>query len=344
MTRPKETAATAISVPMRDALRVQAESLDGYAAFWAPTRGDLEWPGPFVLPQWLGAWWPRFGAGREPYLLSIRSRGELVGLAPLMRAGDEVRLMGDADLCDHLDCVVAPQHARCFYRNLLTHLAGDGVDRLVMTPVREDASIVAHLVPMAESAGLGVRCEPVDALFAMPLPERWEDYLKGLKGKERHEIRRKLRRLDEAGRVALRCIRTPAALKGAMEIFLTLFRANRADKASFMSDTMAGFFRDLAANLAAVNMLRLYLLELDGRPISATLCLDDGVTVYLYNNGYDDAYRKLSPGLMGKVLSIREAVRDGRRVYDFLKGTEPYKERLGGRAVRVLRCVLEFGS
>ena len=56
--------------------------------------------------------------------------------------------------------------------------------------------------------------------------------------------------------------------------------------------------KDLSANLAAEDLVRLYLLELDGRAIAATLCLDDGATVYLYNNGYAERFRKLSPGLM----------------------------------------------
>ena len=330
--------------PVTDNLQVQSESLEACATLWARSKESLPWPGPFVSPPWLAAWWSHFGAGRSPYLLSIRNHGAFVGLAPLMREGAEAHLMGEADVCDHLDCVVAPQWAGLFYDRLLDHLVGDGIRRLVLDPVRADASVMVHLAPMAEKAGLRIRCTPEDALFAMPLPERWEDYLMALSGKERHETRRKLRRLNEAGSVALRCIRTPRELPRALDIFLALFRANRDDKAAFMSDPMAAFFKDLSANLAAEDLLRLYLLELDGRAIAATLCLDDGATVYLYNNGYDERFRKLSPGLMVKILSIREAIRNGRRCYDFLKGAEPYKKRLGGQPVKVLRCVIDVVS
>ena len=320
------------------AATVQAETLESYAAYWPPEDSSLVWPGPFGLPPWLSAWWAACGQGWTPYLLSIRVDGRLAGLAPLMRRGREARMMGSPDLCDHMDFVVAPAQAEVFYRVLRDHLAADGIERLTLWSVREDASAMTALRPAAEEWGARVRCEPRGYLSAMPLPGTWEDYLQRLSGKERHETRRKLRRLEAAGRVAVRCVRTPDRLPAAMETFMQLFRANRADKAAFMTGPRPRFFRELTAGMAAAGLLRLYFLDLDDRPIAASLCFEHDETIYLYNNGYDDAYRALSPGLLGKVLTIRESIRAGRRAYDFLKGTEKYKQRLGGLPVNLYRC------
>lgn len=324
--------------------RVQVETLESYATFWPPQDASLVWPAPFGLPPWLTAWWAAFGQGWTPYLLSIRVNGRLAGLAPLMRRGREAQMMGDQDLCDHMDFVVAPALAPVFYRGLLDHLAADGMKRLVLWSVREDASAMRELRPAAAGWGGRVECEPQGQLFAMPLPDTWEDYLQRLSGKERHEIRRKLRRLQAAGRVVLRCVRTPAALPPAMDTFMQLFRANRADKAAFMTGPRPEFFRALISGMAAAGLLRLYFLDLDERPIAATLCFEHDQIVYLYNNGYDDAYRALSAGLLGKVLTIRESIRAGRRMYDFLKGDEKYKQRLGGAPVNLYRCQIEWDS
>lgn len=321
---------------------VRTETLESLARHWQDGGHDLNWTCPFVLPPWLSAWWPIADGDWLPYILSVYHQGQLAGIAPLMRKGHQVRLIGDADVCDHLDVVVAPQHAHAFGRSLLDRLARDGVRELVLSPVRQDSSVMTHLIPVAEEWGARVSCNRSAQLYAMSLPDSWEAYLQGLSGKERHEIRRKLRRIDRAGRVTLRCIRHAAEVVAAMETFLTLFRANRTDKAAFMTDTMTAFFLRLAANLAASDLLKLYFLDLDDRPVAATLCIDDRSTVYLYNNGYDAAFGSLSIGLMSKVLTIKASIGDGRQVYDFLKGSETYKSRLGGKPINVHHCVLEL--
>jgi CelD/BcsL family acetyltransferase involved in cellulose biosynthesis len=38
----------------------------------------------------------------------------------------------------------------------------------------------------------------------------------------------------------------------------------------------------------------------------------------------------LSVGLLNKALCIREAIEEGRRAFDFLRGSERYKYDLGG--------------
>lgn len=322
---------------------VRHETLESLSGYWQGSEHALKWTCPFVLPPWLSAWWPMADGGWSPYVLSGHCQGQLAGIAPLMRKGREARLIGDADVCDHLDVVVAQQHAKAFCRHLLDGLARDGVRRLVLSPVRQDSAVMTHLMSMAEAWGARVRCDHQAYLFAMTLPDNWEAYLQSLSGKERHEIRRKLRRLDQAGRVDLRRIGNGVELPAAMQTFLTLFRANRTDKATFMTETMTAFFLRLAENLAAADLLKLYFLDLDGRPIAATLCIDDRSTVYLYNNGYDAAFRSLSVGLLSKVMTIKASIGDGRQTYDFLKGSEAYKKRLGGKPVNVFGCRLELG-
>jgi CelD/BcsL family acetyltransferase involved in cellulose biosynthesis len=321
---------------------VQNETLESVAAYWQGGEHVLTGRCPFVLPSWLSAWWPLAARDWSPYVLSGHCQGELAVIAPFMRKEHEARLIGDPDVCDHLDVVVASPHAKAFCQRLLDDLSRDGVRRVVLAPVRQDSSVMTHLIPMAEAWGARVHCSHQAQLFAMSLPDSWEAYLQRLSGKERHEIRRKLRRLDEAGRVALRCVSHGEELSAAMQTFLTLFRANRSDKATFMNDAMADFFLRLAENLADHRLLKLYFLDLDSRPIAATLCIDDRSTVYLYNNGYDASFRSLSVGLLNKVLTIKASIDDGRQTYDFLKGSEVYKRRLGGQPVNVHHCVLDI--
>lgn len=321
---------------------IQPATLASLAACWPDRDKDLIWDCPFVLPPWLAAWWPHFAADYAPYGFTARRQGQLAGIAPLMRKGAQAHLIGDADICDHLDLVMKPRHAESFCLGLLEHLARDGIRQLVLAPVREDSAVITHLLPMAKALGARVHCDQREKLFAMPLPTSWEAYLQGLSGKERHEIRRKLRRLNKAGHAVMRCIDDADMVPAAMEIFIDLFKANRTDKAGFMTGPMPSFFQSLALNLAVAGILKLYFLDLDNRPIAATFCIDYRSTVYLYNNGYDADFRSLSVGLLSKILTIKAGIRDGRKVYDFLKGSEVYKKRLGGQPVKIYHCQVDL--
>jgi CelD/BcsL family acetyltransferase involved in cellulose biosynthesis len=179
--------------------------------------------------------------------------------------------------------------------------------------------------------------------MVLDLPASWDDFLNQLTGKERHEIRRKLRRLNEAGRVNFRVVESQAEVGEQIDLFLTLFKLNRSDKSDFMTDQRASFFRSLAGAMAEAGILKLFFLDLDDIPAAAVMCFDYNSTVYLYNNGYDNQYRSLSVGLLSKIFTIQDSIRRGKNTYDFLKGTEAYKHRLGGKPVQLYRCQVKLG-
>ncbi|MGD8494106.1 MAG: GNAT family N-acetyltransferase, partial [Desulfobacterales bacterium] len=54
--------------------------------------------------------------------------------------------------------------------------------------------------------------------------------------------------------------------------------------------------------------------------------------------GYDESYHVLSVGLLSKLFTLKESIQLGKKRYDFLKGTEVYKHRLGGKRISLYRC------
>ena len=305
---------------------------------WRQTDYALQWDCLFVLPSWLRVWWHHFGNGSEPYIVSIWHEHRPIGIAPLWIHGKTARLVGEGNVCDYLDFVVAPDTAHVFYDRLLDHLKQEGITRLALRQLRPDSSVFSYLIPVAEKMGCEISFESSDQSFELDLPGSWDNYLKVLTGKERHEIRRKFRRLHEVGHIQYRTVDDVPAVRNEMETFLTLFRSNRADKSDFMTDQMDSFFQDLALALAKDQIVKLSFLEIDGKSIAAVMCFDYQSTMYLYNNGYDRQYRSLSVGLLCKVLSIKESIQSGKKTYDLLKGSEPYKHRLGGKPIPLYRC------
>lgn len=287
------------------------------------------------------AWWDTFSPPSELRLISVKKRGETIGIAPLQTEGHTARLIGSPDVCDHLDLVAAADQKGEFCEFLLKQLKGEGLDRLDLGPVRTDSVVMTTLLPMARKHGLPVTAVAEDTLFELALPASWDGYLALLSGKQRHEVRRKLRRLEESGSHAFRMLDEAEGVRHGIDDFLVLFRQNREDKARFMDERMEVFFRSLAA---AVPEMRIGFLDVDGMPAAAVLCCDLRSTRYLYNSGYDAGLAHLSVGILSKILSIREGI--GRRLqwYDFLKGDETYKRQLGGKPVPIYRCRIDLSG
>jgi CelD/BcsL family acetyltransferase involved in cellulose biosynthesis len=316
---------------------IALESPETLSSYWRNTQSTLQWECFFVLPPWLNVWWREFGLGAKRYLCAVKHRGAVIGIAPLCLKGETACFVGSTNVCDCLDFVVVPGDESAFFNIILDDLSSKGITRLSLSPLRPDSTVLTHLVDIAKGRGHKASIQTTDVSLELNLPATWEDYLGVLKSKQRHEVRRKLRRLQEKGSVAYRTIEDSDDSKAAVNLFLTLFRKNN-EKETFMTTKMESFFMSLTKTMAQANLLRMGVLELNANPIAVLLCFEYNGIVYLYNNGYDPEYSSLSVGLVSKILSIKDSIERGIRKYDFLKGGEAYKYRLGGKEVPLYDC------
>ena len=315
-----------------------SQSFESLNSSWANLRNRLTWGSVFVLPCWLKVWWQEFGDGRRLHLWELRENGEVIGIAPLLVKEGKASFIGSDDVCDYLDFVTAPGRERAFFASLLDHLEHESISELHLDSLRDDSTVMTILVDLSREKGYNVSYKLEGVSLDLDLPSTWEEYLEILTPKQRREVGRKLRRLHEAGDINYRSIEGAESVQTVMDIFLRLLRASRKDKAAFMTSRMERFFRSIAQAMAEVNLFRFGVLELDMQPVSAVMCFDYNDTVYLYNSGFDTRYGSLSVGLLSKVFSIKDSIERGRKRYDFLKGAEEYKYRLGGREIPVYSC------
>jgi CelD/BcsL family acetyltransferase involved in cellulose biosynthesis len=262
----------------------------------------------------------------------------MIGLAPLQLKGSSASFIGGIDVCDYQDFITVAGREAAFFEILLDHLGRQGIAQLELGLLRPESTVLSYLVKTAESRGCKVTTSQEDVSLELELPATWEDYLGMLNGKQRHEVKRKFRRLEEAGEIKLQVVADPVEFQHRQDAFFELFKLSSSDKAAFMTDRMAAFFRALAGAMARAKLLKLCLLELNGTPAGAALCFDFNETLHLYNSGYDPRFQALSVGLLCKAMSIKNAIKSGRKKYDFLKGAETYKYRMGGREVPLYSC------
>jgi len=317
---------------------VTEESFASLSSYWTDSRHNLSWDSIFVLPSWLQVWWQVFGSGAELCLRAVRQREKIIGIAPLLVKDKTASIVGSADVCDYLDFVLAPGMERDFFSVLLDDLQQENINQLDLKPLRPDSTVLTHLVDIAKECKYEVLCYEEGVSVELDLPSTWEEYLGSLTKKQRHEVRRKLRRLWEADNVNYRCLKVSQEAGDLVNTFLRLFSLSREEKASFMTSQMESFFRSLAEAMAEVGLLRFGSLELDTLPVAMIMGFDYNDAMYLYNSAYDPKYSYLSVGLLSKVICIKESIQQGRKKWDFLKGGEPYKYHIGGREIPLYSC------
>ena len=319
----------------------ETTDIDGLVSLKEGEAADLDWP-LFVTPAWLSAWWSVFGVSYRPFLAIARKDDSILGVAPLKTEGDVASFMGSPDVVDYQDFIVNPSKEKEFFGFLLDELKKNTINRLDLGALRPDSATLKYLKPLAGERGFDVSCQREDVSFELELPSSFDGYPEMLDTKQRHEVRRQLRRLAGAGKVNYVPVTRTEEILAAMDRFIELMRLSHRDKARFMDEIMEDFFKCLAENMAQAGLARLGQLELDGLVVAAVFCFDYNNTIYLYNSGFDPEYAGLGVGLMSKVFCIKDGIELGRRYFDFLKGGEVYKARMGGSEVTLERCAINL--
>jgi CelD/BcsL family acetyltransferase involved in cellulose biosynthesis len=163
--------------------------------------------------------------------------------------------------------------------------------------------------------------------------------------KQRHEVRRKLRRAEGASeKVDWYIVDENRNLVEEMDRFLRLMAASHMQKAAFLGDAQnVKFFRSIVPVAFRNGWLQLSFLTIGGEAAAAYLNFDYGGKILVYNSGLlPDQYGHLSPGIVLLAYNIRHAIEAGRGLFDFLRGNEIYKYRMGGRDTQVYMLRAQF--
>ena len=313
-------------------INVHKENFESIAEEWECILPHTDANTIFITPWWQQLWWRRYGGSDEATLeiLSIRNGDTLLGVAPLMVRGDTLSFLGDTDLFDYHDFLVREGCEDDFYTALWRHIKTMDWRTMELKSLRESSETLQRFPAFAETSGWSSDISEEDVSPYTNLQPSWEEYVAGLRKKDRHELRRKLRRLNNGNHATQYAFHDSDDIAAAMPEFFRLMRTSRPDKDDFLTSDREQFFTELAQELAARSQFKLFFLELNDVRVASCICFDYNGSYLLYNSGYDPEYSDLSVGLLNKALCIQDAIETGKKSFDFLRGNERYKYNLGG--------------
>ena len=308
------------------------DSYEGTEKEWQNLLSDSDTDTLFITHQWQRVWWDQFGDGAEMLLLGFKDDTSLEGIAPLSRRNGTISFIGGKDWCDYNDFPVLRGAERRFYPSLVDHLEGEAWETLKLSSLREGSPTLEYLPGLARQHGYLVQVLEEGVSPGVDLPSTWDMFLQGLSKKDRHEIRRKMRRIDSMGEdFRWYKLSEPGEVESNLEDFIALMKFGREDKRSFLTPPRESFFRNISIEMARECIFKLFFLEFKGERVAAVICFDYGRSRLLYNSGFNPAFGYYSVGLVLKALCIKDAIEEGKSYFDFLRGAEPYKYDLGGK-------------
>ena len=295
----------------------------------------------FLTPQWQQVWWESFGGGKEMAGFLLGTAEQVMGIAPLARSGTTLSFVGDTDTVDYNDFMIAPGYETIFFDTLLDSMEEQQCSTLNLLSLRENSATLTYLPDLARRRGYSVVVEEEDVSSGLELPSTWDGYLTGLGKKDRHELRRKFRRLESAANWRWYGLQEADEVESRVDDFFSLMRQSNQEKDKYMTPDREQFFRNIIQRMAQLGLLRLYFLEIDEKPVATSLCFDYASSRLLYNSGYDPEFGYYSVGLLLNALCLQEAIGQGMKYFDFLRGSEAYKAHLGGQQSILYQMVVQ---
>jgi CelD/BcsL family acetyltransferase involved in cellulose biosynthesis len=309
---------------------------------------------PFMTLEWQQTWWDCLGEG-ELQVVTVRDGGALIGIAPLFlvvkpfKEGEApkrlLRLIGGVDASDYLDLIAARGREREVFSAIFDVLAKsdqwDAIDLWNVPAASMTRALLSELISTRNWISID---EPQVVCPIIRLPISFEDYLNGLDKKERHELRRKIRRTESVEGLKWYAVTAQDHeydLDEMAEAFVNLMMQSRSDKSDFMTDQMRRFFHAMIKVTHAGGFLHLSFLEVDGVKAATYLCFDYNSQRLVFNSGLDTMqFQSLSAGIVLAARLIEDAIQRGYTEFDFLRGDEGYKYRLGAKDTQIYHTAI----
>ncbi len=324
------------------------ESLEELKDSWNELLFSSEQNCIFLTHEWISSWWKCFSEDNSLEILIFKDEeGSLAGIAPFMMKNKTLRFIASQEVSDYCDVITPEERRREFYENLLDYLKTNYSDvaKIELMNIKSSSPTLSFLPSLAPEHGFSASCTEAEVAPLLELPSSYEDYMKGLSKKNRHELRRKLKRIESLEEVRITKVTDTRELRSSLETFIALHKEGSPSKEKFWGKKgMSDFFQEIASRLALQKWVELNFLFYEDRIMAALLNFSYLDQVLFYNVAFNKDYARYSPGLFLFNHCIKQVMSEGKRKADFLRGREKYKYYFGAEDSKIFRLILTSGK
>jgi CelD/BcsL family acetyltransferase involved in cellulose biosynthesis len=315
----------------------QFDTIEGMRHDWNQLLQSSSTNVPFLQFEYLKNWWKTLGgdewkSGDLRIVIARDDLGELIGVAPLFKTtssdnSHKYLFVGSIEISDYLDFIVAPENRTKFIYEVFEFLGE--MDRsewssLDLYNIPDWSTDTDDLLDLSNRLGWTAGREKLQPCPMIALEGDWDSYLMGLKKKQRHELRRKLRNAEAyPEEVNFKILTKGDPLEESIDAYINLMSFDPR-KAAFLNPKMESNIRDLIKIALAGDWLLLAFLEVGGEKIAANMNFDYHNRLWVYNSGFHPEYFDLSPGwvLLGKTTCEQILLVQDQQHHDLFRKTE----------------------
>jgi CelD/BcsL family acetyltransferase involved in cellulose biosynthesis len=331
------------------------ESLEELKYKWNELLFSSEQDCIFFTHEWISSWWKCFSEDNSLEILTFKDKGgSLAGIAPFMTKGgldksspyNKGRILcfiASQEVSDYCDFITLDERREEFYENLLSYLNANYSDikKIELMNLQSSSPTLSFLPGFAPEYGYSSSCSESEVAPLLELPSSYEDYIKSLSKKCRHELRRKLRRMESLEGVKVTKITDTKELQSSLETFIALHREGSPSKERFWKKKgMSAFFLEVASRFSRQKWVELNFLHHKDGIMAALLNFSYSDQVYFYNVAFNKDFARYSPGFFLFNHCIKQAISEGKGKVDFLRGREKYKYYFGAEDSKISRLIL----
>lgn len=324
------------------------------AGDWNRLAGGI----PFREWEWCQTWWKHYGGDRQLFVLAVFDGSRCVGIAPFFIARQEplghvLRMFGDGEVCaDYLSILTLPQDAQRVAKTLADWLQQNHTDRALgisgvppwdlieLDGLDSECTALRTFLQCMEANGFGIRLSSKVSTWRVPMPNSIEAYAAQLSKQSRRKIRTALKRFD-ANECQVTIATNKAEFRAIWEQLIELHQRRRnslGDPGCFASCTFSEFLYDVASRFWGQQRLDLIRVSIGDWVIATELCFRGSETTFAYQLGIAPDSLRENPGWLANAAAIRLAMAQGQSSFDWCRGDEDYKRRLGAKPRICLHC------
>lgn len=320
---------------------------------WNPLLSQSGSDTVFLTWQWCEAWWKNYGGSQDLFVLAGWDGRELVGVAPFYLGSQQLggknwkclRLIGDGTHdSDYLDCFMQQGRETEIAANFAQSLEAqrESWDWLEWNGAHQNSSAVSAFMQCVGERRWWFTTELVRST-TLPLPTRWDVYLKLLEPRFRTKVRSSLALLDENLKsVPVKC-HSVSQLDEWLAMLFELHTkrwGTRSEPGVFRGSAKRKFYSDLSRSALEQGWLSFHRLNWGERALALQYGLIYRNRFHLLQEGYDPDYSGIRPGQALRAWLMRHFVDSGLKEYDFLAGASSYKLDWGGQEKMVTRLLV----